>query len=281
VGNLAADTAVTGGDGSYTAQLSEDWAIWGPNGGYIASVALRAAGVHSRFDRPATIVGHFLGVAAFAEVDITVTTLRTAKRAESLHVSLTQRGEPVFDALVWAVGDVDGLTHDVTTMPDVADPGTLQSTAELTKDSPGPRYDFWRNFDERPTFWHKSEEEWRNRQPGPPEYGCWYQYVPQATFDDPWVDACRSLILLDTLAWPAACNLHIQNQYMAPSIDISAGFHRYRPDEPWLYALATSPSAGGGLVAGDGRVWARDGTLLAVGASHLLCRPFRTDMAPS
>ena len=32
--------------------MSRDWEIWGPNGGYVASIALRAAGAHSRFDRP-------------------------------------------------------------------------------------------------------------------------------------------------------------------------------------------------------------------------------------
>ena len=42
--------------------------IWGPMGGYVASVALRAAGAHSRFDRPASIVGHFLGVAETPKV---------------------------------------------------------------------------------------------------------------------------------------------------------------------------------------------------------------------
>ena len=92
MGDLERDTAVEGGDGHYGCRLSEDWEIWGPNGGYVASVALRAAGAHSRFDRPASIVGHFLGVAEFDPVDIEVTTLRAAKRAESIRVSMTQGG---------------------------------------------------------------------------------------------------------------------------------------------------------------------------------------------
>jgi len=92
MGDLAADTAVEGSDGRYQAALSRDWEIWGPNGGYIAAVALRAAGAYSRFDRPITLVGHFLGVADFdAPVDLDVTTLREAKRAQSVRVSMTQR----------------------------------------------------------------------------------------------------------------------------------------------------------------------------------------------
>src|SRR5262245_10989254 len=88
VGDLALDTAVTGSDGHYRARLSEDWAIWGPNGGYVASVALRAAGAHTALARPASIVGHYLGVASFDDVDIEVVTLRAAKRAESMRVSI-------------------------------------------------------------------------------------------------------------------------------------------------------------------------------------------------
>jgi acyl-CoA thioesterase-2 len=274
VGDLAEDTAIDGSDGHYRGRFSRDWEIWGPNGGYVASVALRAAGVHSRFDRPATIVGHYLGVASFDTVDIEVTTLRSAKRAESLRVSLTQGEQPIFEGLVWSVGDVAGLEHDFTEMPEVSAPEGLPSVREkLAEHNVPTMFQFWENFDERVEDWIDSQEEWQNRPPGDPVWGHWFRYVPQSTFDDPWVDACRSLILLDTGIWPAACQLHVRSPYMAPSIDISAGFHRFRADEPWLYAQSTASSAAGGILGGDGRVWAKDGTLLAVGSSQLLCRP--------
>ena len=48
------DTALEGGDGHYRAHLSESWRIWGPNGGYLAVIALRAAGAHTPFRRPAS-----------------------------------------------------------------------------------------------------------------------------------------------------------------------------------------------------------------------------------
>ena len=272
MGDLAVDTAVEGSDGRYTANVSRDWEIWGPNGGYIAAIALRAAGAYSRFDRPVTLVGHFLGVADFdAPVELEVTTLREAKRAQSVRVSMTQRGAPIFDAMVWSVGEVSGLDHDVSEMPEVPDPESLRSAADrMAEAGVAPNFKFWDNFDQRPLKWI---EDWDNREPDAPIYGAWYRYVPRSTFADPWVDACRSLILLDTLGWPAASQLHVRPGYIAPSIDLSVAFHRPRPDEPWLYAQATSPSANGGLIACESRVWSRDGTLLAVGASQLLCRP--------
>ncbi len=273
MGDLAHDTAVEGRDGHYTARMARDWEIWGPNGGYVASVALRAAGAHSRFDRPATLVGHFLGVADFDDVDLDVTTLREAKRAESIRVAMTQRGQPIFDAMVWSVGDVAGLEHDHSEMPEVPDPETLRPAAERMADagivSP---FKFWSNFDERPVSW---VDDWEHRTPAAPVAGGWYRYVPRSTFDDPWVDACRSMILLDTHGWPAVCRLHVASAYIAPSIDLSVAFHRRAPTEPWLYAQAGASSASGGLIACDSRVWARTGELLAVGASQLLCRPGR------
>src|SRR5258705_14008656 len=110
MGDLGTDTTVEGRDSRYTAQVSRDWEIWGPNGGYIGAIALRAAGAHARFDRPVTLVGHFLGVAGFeTPVDLEVTTLRDAKRAQSVRVSMTQAGQPIFDAMVWSVGRGEGL----------------------------------------------------------------------------------------------------------------------------------------------------------------------------
>ena len=48
MGDLGVDTAVEAlGDGRYRAHVSRDWEIWGPEGGYIASLALRAAGAES------------------------------------------------------------------------------------------------------------------------------------------------------------------------------------------------------------------------------------------
>ena len=70
-GDLATDTAVRAVDadaGRYQADISSAWEIWGPMGGYVAGVALRAAGAASPFTRPASFSCHYLGVAAFVMV---------------------------------------------------------------------------------------------------------------------------------------------------------------------------------------------------------------------
>ena len=273
MGDLFADTAVEGGDGRYRARLSRDWEIWGPNGGYVAAVALRAAGAATTLRRPASFVGHFLGVADFDVVEIEVTSLRAVKRAESLRVSLTQQGKPIFDAMVWAVGDVDGLEHDAARMPDVPPPAALQSTEELIPPQDmAQRHRFWINMEVRPVAW----VPWAERVPGAPAVQEWFRFRPRASCDEPFADAARSLLLIDTMGWPAACYAHPRNAgWIAPSLDVTAQFHRLVPTSEWLLVDATAPVATDGMIGGQVRIWATDGRLVASGGGQLLCRPLR------
>src|SRR5262249_47877633 len=145
VGDLGRDTAVEPlGDGRYRASLSKEWEIWGPMGGYVASVALRAVGAESAFPRPASFSCHYLAVAAFETVDLTVTTLRTTRVAASYRVEMTQGDRRILEATVWTIADdVDGLIHDDAVAPDVEGPEGLPNFAELfadVEDDPGPPF---------------------------------------------------------------------------------------------------------------------------------------------
>jgi len=271
MGNFVADTAVEGADGHYRARLSRDWEIWGPNGGYVAAIALRAAGAATALPRPASFAGHFLSVADFDAVDLRVTPLRTAKRAASLRVSMTQRGRAIFEAVVWATADGEGLQHDSTALPPVPLPPQLKPMEELmTPEELQQRYRFWHNFEVRPIDY----VPWTKRLPGAPIWREWYRFRPSASYDDPFADAARLLLLVDTMGWPAACRAHPPNNgYVAPSLDVNVQFHRQAPDREWLLADASAPVAAHGLIGTQARVWSDDGRLLASGGSQLLCRP--------
>jgi len=270
MGDFAADTAIEGEGGRYRARLSRDWEIWGPNGGYIAAIALRAAGAETRLRRPASFTAHFLGVAEFDVVDLHVTTLRSAKRAASLRVSMTQAGRPILEAVVWVIGDADGLEHDTAQMPDVPRPAALRSFEELiAPEERNPRYPFWDNLEGRPIDW----VPWAQRQPGAPVWREWYRFRPRATFDEPFVDAARAVLLIDTMTWPAVCRAYPpQTSYIAPSLDVTVQFHRAAPACEWLLCDAVAPVAADGLIGGRAAVWSADGQLLASGGGQLLCR---------
>lgn len=277
VGDLDKDTTVTpAGDGRYTARLSEDWAIWGPNGGYVASVALRAAGLASGRARPASLVGHMLSVARFDDVELTTTVLRTSRLATSVRVSLHQGGRPVLEALVWGV-DEGGpvLVHDAATMPDVPRPDEVRSWDERVAalDEPPPQFAFWRNVDHRPLDWI---DDFPPDHPLDPVTRTWMRFRPTPRYDDPWVDACRQLIPIDTMGWPAAHRPHAYREpleVIAPTVDLSVRFHRPAGDEEWLLSETVSPVGAGGLMSATGRVWSPGGELLASGGQSMLCRP--------
>ena len=283
MGDLSRDTAVMQvevdeGRSRYTATLSQEWEIWGPMGGYIASVALRAAGAASPFARPASYFCQYLGVAAFDVVDIEVTTLRSARTALAQRVSITQGGKPMLEATVWSVGDVDGLEHDVTEAPDVAGPDDLPTIVEqLTPEelAEGPRFPFWRNLESKPLEPIRREPP---SGPGVPIWREWERFTPAATFEDRWVDACRSLILLDVQSWPAANRPHwgsekLQQLY-APSLDLYVAFHDPQPDSEWLLCDGAGPIARDGLMGWNGRLWSADRRLVASGGGQLLCRRY-------
>jgi acyl-CoA thioesterase len=271
VGELSADTAVRGTGGRYHGRLSPDWEIWGPNGGYVACLALRAGAAESQFLRPASIVCHFLSAAKFGPAELEVVPLRRARRAESLRVTMTQEEKPVLEALVWMIDGVEGLEHDHARIPDVRTPIDLQPIEALTSDPRSTRYSFFGNVEERPTEWI---ENWENREPGEPRVRSWFRFRPVATFSDPIVDACRLLILMDTMEWPAAVRAHTgQLAWVAPSLDLSVRFHRFEPQSEWLLTDTTASVAADGLIGGAASVWSSTGSLLASGGEQMLCRP--------
>ena len=278
MGDFVEDTALVAlTDGTFQRVLSRDWTIWGPNGGYLVALALRAAGEHCGRPRPANVTAHFLGVADFDQpVELAPVTLRQSRSATSVAVAVTQAGKPILHALVWAIdADLDGLHHDHHSMPDVESWSALATKDERFARAgiePVSISPFWSNFDERPTEWI---DDWENRGELDPDYQQWMRFRPRTTFDDPWVEAGALALLVDLGGWPAASRSHVDNRFVAPSIDVSCEFHRLGTASEWMFLNGVSPHAGDGLVASHQQVWNDRGELLASGISHLLCRSIR------
>jgi len=268
VPDLIADTAVepTGAPGRYAATLSPDWAVWGPNGGYIAAIALRAALASSRFKRPASFHCHFLAVGRFEPVEISVTAQGGGKRAESLRVELSQQGRLLLAASVWTVDEpLEGFEHDFGRPPEVKPVGDLQSFAQLAGDEYAQWYPIWRSIEARPQKWREP--------PGDPVWRCWLRFV-ETPIIDVETDAVRQLFWLDLPGWNAAISAHSWPfRYLAPNLDLTVQFHRFAPGESWMLADGTVPLATDGLVASVSRLWTEDGRLLATGTSKHTCRP--------
>lgn len=277
MGDLASDTAVEpDGDGRYTAHLQPDWEIWGPMGGYVAACALRAVGASSEHPRPATFSCHYLGVAEFAPVEIRVEVRKRGRMASSYRVELEQRGRRILDGVVWSVGDdLEGLEHDETTAPPVAGPDELPSIEDLLPEERRSPYPFWRNLDSKPLDF---EPEWPPSGPRPARWIEWLRFVPTSSFDDPWADAARAVILVDLPSWPSAHRPHAWRnpEFIAPTLDLNVAFHAPTAGHDWLLCDGQAPLSVGGLFGWTARVWSVGGRLHASGGGQCLYRRLHT-----
>lgn len=267
--DLEQATRVEAANGGHVARLSEAWEIWGPNGGYLAAIALRAAGTVAQIQKPASFYCHFLSSPSFAPVQLEVKLLKRGRRAESFAVEMAQQGKPILHALVKTAADAPGYSHQYPEAPAVPAPGSLKSWEELLPPEQRPSFSFWNNLERRPV------DPSTTREPRAPVLREWTRYRPRACFEDPFLDAARALILLDTFGFPAAHQHHRDWEYVAPNLDTSAWFHNFRPECEWLLIDSECAVAGHGLMGVSGRVWDSEGTLLATGAAQLCCVPGR------
>jgi acyl-CoA thioesterase II len=276
VGDLTVDAAVERtGVNSYRAHLSPHWEIWGPNGGYLCAIALRAAAAATGRARPANASAHFLGVGAVDQpVDVIVHTQRQTRQATSVHVSISQHDKPLLAAMVWALdAGIDGPEHDDGAPPAAPPWQQVPTVQERYADDPKAHrnpHRFWDNFEQRPVAWLTSDE-WAERAPQPAEYLSWLRFAVPCT-PSPWAMAERLLLLVDLGGWPSIGRRHIDGTWMAPSIDVSCDFHHVDTQDEWLLLHGSSNVAADGLIATQQSVWNDHGRLLASGRSQLLSR---------
>lgn len=261
MGNLASDTDVEVlAPGRYRATLSPDWQLVGPNGGYLAAVALRAAQRLAGQHRPASLSCQFLATARFGTVELTGTVLRATHRATALRVSMSQGDAHLLEALIWATPDgPHGPTVGWGTMPEVPGPEDLRDLKPqlVAGNAWVPR-------------WHDSVNLRVVPSGDAPEL-TWARFRPVPTFADPWPDACRALVLADSLQWPAIRELvPNRDRMLALTTHLAVTFHRDAGDAQWLLVDARGSAAAHGFVGGTAAVWSPDGRLIASGQQQML-----------
>ena len=265
--DFLADTQVERvGPGRYRAALAPSWAVWGPYGGYVAAIALRAALAQSRLARPASLQCHFLAVGEFAPVELHVTSLGGSKRAESLRVEMAQDQRLLLSASVWMVDDeLSGYAHDFTAAPAVPGPDALRGYQDLARDEYARWYPIWRSIEGRPLSWGAplGAAAWRT----------WLRFT-DTEIPDRGADALRQLFWLDLPSWNSMIAAHAwPYPYIAPNLDLAVQFHAFAPGTRWMLADGEVPLAQDGILGCVSRLWSEDGRLLATGTSKHLCRP--------
>lgn len=255
-----------------TATFDPDWNIWGPIGGYVAAIALRAVGcVAPEGHRPISFSCQFLARGENGPVAISVAPLKSGSTA-CYAVTLRQNDKVVLASQIWTTAKTAGPSQLSMAMPDVAAPETLDLFAtQLTRYGFDPM-PFWQMIDGRQVDF---------RAPGVPDpRGCrterWLRFNDWETAADPFLEGARALIGIDTHIW-AAYNRGLSRlpDHVAPSLDLSVRFHDCAPEEEWQLVEACADYAGGATLSGSARVWTRDGRLIASGGGQCLIVPLK------
>lgn len=250
----SASTPLT--EGQYRVELSPEWKIWGPNGGYLAACVLRAIGEMSEHERPISYFGQYLRVAAFGPADIHIECIKRGRQSAAYSSRLMQGDKLIMQSLIWTGTVGEGLEHVTVPLPHRYK--ALNEAGGRPQVGPMP---FWQNLDLKEGVMEGGH------------YGHWYRFNPAFEIDDAYLDAARSLVLIDTMQWPAAWYRHEKPKHVAPSLDLYVRFHNIAPKSDWLYSHATADIGAHGFLAGSAHVWDMKGNLLASGGSQSLCVP--------
>lgn len=273
--DLDADTRlVPDGPGCFTAELNPEWNVWGPMGGYLAAMALRAAATATALPVPASLSCHFLAVAYFEPVRLRVERLQRSRRAESVRVTLSQGDRVVLVALVWAhTGTGWGPAAQWREAPAIPPPAELPTLEDSVEAEGGLVMPSWLTcFEVRLGGVHGEGLERPARDPR--VFGWTRMRTPLRPDADGWLDACRAVIAVDLVQFPAVTQGFAAREltFIAPSLDLYVAFHGEPGRGEWLLVSGDGLAAGGGLASARSDVWRADGTLVATATQQMLVR---------
>ena len=261
------DTAVEPlGDGVFRAHSTGDWdAPFGANGGYLASIVLRAmeAQVADPGRSARSITLHYLRPPQAGQLDVAVTVERSGRNLSTLTARVVQDGRECILAIAAFSSDF---------------PEVLAYSAPMPAAAPPEQVEPWKVRPEQPPIAHRIE--FRGAV-GPLPYtgaaesltGGWMRMEePQP------LDAAALALYAD--AWLPAPFTRIHGPMAAPTIDLTIHFRdpaaalAVPPDAPVL-GVFRSDCAAGGFFEEDGVLWSPDGVLLAHCRQLALLQPLR------
>lgn len=249
-------------------------------GGQVIAQALLAAENTVDPDRPAhSLHAYFLrgGSEDFA-IDYKVDRDFDGGSFSNRRVVASQQDRPILNLTASFQKQQEGLHHLDAEMPDVPGPEELESEAVVRRRfaeaaRPEARHHF---LAPRPVEMRAVEgRHWMNPQPAPPRSHSWFKTVAPLP-DDPRIHRAvlafaSDMSLLGTCALPHGLSW-ARGEVVSASLDHAVWFHEpFRADE-WLLYATDSPWSGGGRGFNRGRVFTRDGRLVASVAQEGMIR---------
>lgn len=208
-------------------------------------------------------------------ITFSVDRLRDGRSFSTRRVQAYQKGEPIFSMIAsYQVSD-PGLEHQAEFPKDIPAPETLPSAAELIGENPHPVAQYWakaRPFDMRhvgsPIYFSVEGEPVAHQ-------AVWLKALGRLP-NDPALHTAALAYASDYSILESIYRAHgiawSHPGLKSASLDHAMWFHRQPKVDEWMLYVQESPSAQGGRGLALGRIFSRDGQLVATVAQEGMVR---------
>jgi len=255
VNRFERDTAVVpAGANRFHARFDPGWSVVGPNGGYIAAIALRAleASVADPARAPRSLNLHYIARPESGPVDLEARIERRGRSLTTATLRMVQDERLVCLAIGAFSLSRGGLSFDHAQMPEVSPPEQCEPMER--------RVEVHQRYECR---WALGPQPFTTTG-GQALCGGWIRLAEPRIVDAPLVAAY-------TDAFPPAIFAHAPRDEIGrgvPTIDLTIHFRRSLPlanagADDFVLAFFRTRQVSDGFLEEDGEVWSRDGVLLA------------------
>ena len=247
------DTALTDlGDGRFAGEITGRWMIGGgPNGGYIASIILRALMASAPQPDPISLTTHYVGRPEPGACEVTTTVSQATRSHAFMEASLVQAGTVRARSVAVFGQRRDDQPYDVT-MPTPA--STPPGVGVPTRDVPHGDFMPFMSFLERFHYLSPMGVDLFVGDGRRPLVGGWTR------LNDRDLDTLAVPLFAD--CWPPPMFIR-RGPGMAPTIELTVHF-RDTPEPGWVWCQFESRALAGGYVEEDGELWSASGKLIAM-----------------
>ena len=208
-------------------------------------------------------------------ITFSVDRLRDGRSFSTRRVQAFQKGEPIFSMIASFQTEDAGLDHQVEMPSDLPDPESLPSAAELVGAVDHPVAQFWakaRPFDIRhvgsPIYFKVDGEHVAHQ-------AVWIRLLDDLP-EDPVLHTAALAYASDYTILESIYRKHgiawSHPGLSSASLDHAMWFHRAPKVDEWMLYVQESPSAQGGRGLSLGRIYSREGILLASVAQEGMVR---------
>lgn len=254
---LSGDTAVSGGGGRYTAEVSLRWDNHGrPVGAILAGSMVRAAALEAGMSTVVSMTTQFLHPVQVGAVEVSCEIARRSSALCCVNTVVAQGDRTVCQGTTW-LSSGSGRQSHATPRPAVPNWSELPTADEVL--GPGAMT-FSGVLEQRPLVW---EEDFENRPETELYREAWVRFPAGSADRDPVTMACEVLVVGD-LYPPLTMISASPRSGLAPvgaqTIELSAHLGSFEDRSENLLVATSCESMSDRTLTGTARVWSENGS---------------------